>query len=208
MPRRLRRSSNRRPLARRETTWVRVMYEEQQTGVAQGFFLFELVSPGHYTPDFEQAGTFRQDTCTVVRCTGRVLIDPVLGLGDTAGIRYSSALIVMGDESAENTATADAADFFLHDAATFEQNSGRMNILHMWPFRDYSALFQDAIGFPGVPVSTINLPANVQFDFDVRQKRKLKTDEALWMLVTYDMTSFADPISVFGVLQASTLIMQ
>jgi hypothetical protein len=210
MPRRFRSRRGRPPRMRRKrpTTWINSFYEQEQaTPPFQGFFAFALVEPIHYTEDYAQSNTFKQEGCTVLRSIGRLLVEPTLGSGDAAGMRFVAALIVAGEEALENIAIADQTDLFLHDANLFEENMSRLDVLQLFPFRDYSASFQDVRGFPGTGnQSYINIPNNVQLDYDVSQRRKLKTDEALWLLVTYDSISTADPASVFGVSQNRTLI--
>lgn len=154
--------------------------------------LFELVSPEDYSENFDTGSLPRRnDTCTIVRTVGRLLPDLVIGAPGANGIQWASAIFVRSRSAVLREFQADVSLFYLHTLAafsvttTFEENMTRLQPLQWVPDRSYSGAFRPN---PGGTCSEffadINRPHDMVWDFDVRQRRRMKGDEALYMLVS------------------------
>jgi len=182
---------------RKKPLWIAAAYDIQANdaldvgGQPIGTFveLMELVSWQDYTDETGLPGN-RKETCGVQRVLGQCAVDLVASTQQSNAVFWAAAVIVMSSEALENVFTADPADLVLHDAATFEENITRLNVMQWSPTAGYNAVFEvlpQAAGTSFAPATLGPQAANgraLEWNFDLNVKRKLHTDESVWMLVT------------------------
>jgi len=161
----------------------------QTQGTNEFIDLFELVAP----EDYGDAGSVvnrEQNYGTVVRCVGKVEVDLLVEAPGSNGLLWSAALFVRSRRSVFSEFGADPTQFFIHPEASTgspEQNLQSMRPMAWMPNRSFSGTFRlnDAAGACSDFFSHINRPAQSEpWYFDVKQRRKMVTDESLYMLVS------------------------
>jgi len=209
----------------RKKHWVTRFYSDvqgQPLPSNQFCDLFELIGENDYG-DAGSAGTAEQNYATVVRTVGMVMPDILVEAPGANGVLWSAALFVRSRTSVFMEFNGDGGNiatgelFYIHHPAIFtvsgspQLNLQRLQPMAWMPERAWSAAFR-----------TNNLPAGCSdffsdvnresqatpWYFDVRQRRKMKTDDSLWLLVSgqYVCEVEAEESPVFNSCLARTLL--
>jgi len=182
----------------RKKHWVSVFFEGlsgQPLANNQFCDLFELVNPFDYG-DAGSSTTSQHSRetnyATVVRTVGKLEVDLTVEAPGSNGVLWSACLFVRSSQavSYEFSATAGQA-FFIHPEQVAPGFSGAANLNRLQPMawmpnRAYSGSFiENTGGICSEFYSHINRPAQSEpWYFDVKQRRRMRTDESLWMLVS------------------------
>jgi len=208
----------------RKKHWVTRFYSELNgpPGFANQFTdLFELVQQ----TDYGDAGSTAAEVnhATVVRTVGMLQVDVQMGAPGANGVLWSAAIFVRSRTSVflefagdgGNIAQADL--FRIHHNAAFpvsgspQLNLQRLHPMAWMPERAWSAAFRPN----ATPASCSDFFADVnrpqQFEpwyFDVKQRRKMKSDDSLWLLVSgsYVCEQPVEESPVFNTVLARTLL--
>jgi len=166
--------------------------------------LFQLVGPEDYTQDFLD-DTQRRESCTLVRSVGAFAVYPFLSLGDPQDnniVDWSlkAVLFTASDAAIADTFANDPGSFDIaYNPQTFVDFNRRYQVMQTFWFRrgTYGATGAlTAAGDIWIPPDAPNRES-----WDVTVKRKLTTDEALWLLINCDFlqsipTEFGGSIDV------------
>lgn len=181
--------------------------------------LFELISPF----DYGDAGsattttTLQQiDYATVVRVVGKLEVDLVVEAPGSNGVLWSAAIFVRSGEAVTREYAATAGQLYMIHPETVAPgfspaaNLSRLQPMTWMPNRSYSGAFlPNANGVCSEFYSVINRPEQSSpWYFDVKQRRKMKTDESLWLLVsgTYVCLTGGEESPIFNTCLARTLL--
>lgn len=191
--RRQRRPMRQRPRqSARQRVWVPFHVQDTVGSfvtIANFLAIAELVAPEDYTNDFPDR--FRKERATHLRSIGRVTCDILIQVPEedrvsSAALSWGAALVVIGEEFLENTFDNDPADLFVHEQPAWMANINRLDVLQYWT-RTYTGTIEFKGNSANVPIPFqpfINQPSEVFIQYDVKQKRTLKTDETLALIVS------------------------
>jgi len=207
----------------RKRHWITRFFENLNGQVLPGnqfCDLFELVGPADYGDAGSTAA--ERNYATVVRVVGRVFPDLLVGAPGANSVLWSAAVFVRSRASVfmefdGSGPIAQAEMFFIHPEAIFsvsgspQDNLERLRPMAWLPFKAWSGAWRE--NEPGAVCtdffSDINLPAEAEpWDFDVKQRRRMQTDDSLWMLVSgiYGCETVAEESPVFNTCLARTLL--
>lgn len=178
--------------------WVPKLFPSIQLAILannQFVDLFELVSPEDYAENFDPVLPTdiprRRDTATVVRIVGRAVADLVVPAPGANGIQWAAAIFVRSRQSVVSEFIHNPSNFMFHinaiyaSPASFTTNMTRLNPLQWLPDRSYSGAFRpNPGGGCSEFFSDINRPQEIEWDFDISQRRRLSGDEALYMAIS------------------------
>jgi len=183
----------------RKKVWITNFFEAlngQVVGTNEFVDLFELVTPEDYTERIDTITNVvrRQEYATVVRTVGSLTVDVLTEAPGANGVLWSAAIFVRGFRSVfdeYNRAGAVGHAFMIHPEASGSQasdvNLNRLQPMAWMPERSWSGAFRENTLPAGCSdfFSDVNRPAQSEpWYFDVKQRRKMKTDDALWLLVS------------------------
>jgi len=207
----------------RKKHWITRFFEGIQTPVGnanQFVDLFELVGPA----DYGDAGSTASERnyATVVRCVGKVLPDLIVGAPGANSLLWSAALFVRSNASVfaefEGGAFALPGEmFYIHPDAVFsntrlaQANLERVRPMAWMPFRAWSGAWRtNEVGAVCTDFfSDINLPNEAApWEFDVKQRRRMQSDDSLWLLCSglYGCETVPEENPVVSTCTARTLI--
>lgn len=177
-------------MQRKRPVWIRREYDQVVSAVpglgTRTIDAFILVAQEDYTD--ETTGAFRKEEGTFLRTLGRVTYHVSAGPNSSNACIWSGAIVKISEESLENTFLNDPQDLNVLESGLRAVNLSRLDVLHSLPQCGYSAGFEDLAGGGGVQkatgMSVSQFTGWGSMDFDVRVKRRLKTDEAIVFLVT------------------------
>jgi len=195
MARRFRgRRFTRKPVQRKKPLWVNRAFDveplnDEVIPASPGQFvdLYELLSWRDYTDMVFAATASRQETSLVLRTMGQVEIDVLASTLVSNAVQWAAAIIVMGEDNLIGLFADPAGPVMLviNDNLTFADNMSRLNILQWKPSSGYGGAFLGAGAATYAPsVLGGQIPDAITWRWDCKVKRKLKTDESLWLLVS------------------------
>lgn len=165
-------------------------------GVNEFVDLFELVGPADYG-DAGSAVKNEINYATVVRCVGKLEVDLTIGAPGSNGVLWSAALFVRSLSSVIMEYDGDGGIiprgslFAIHPESTIgvpQENLSRVRPMAWMPNRSWSGAF---LQNPTLPAEcsdfygVINRPEQSEpWYFDVKQRRRMVSDESLWLLVS------------------------
>lgn len=176
---------------RKETIWATTAYAtSQDNGVVNRDF-YELISPLEYTSNFSSGG-LRKEHAKFLRTVGQVAVMPRLDLSGTGTppendteVQWKAAIFVASENRLEESFTLDPTQFDIaFNPSTFATFCRDWSVLHVMWFHNYVTAVNPAI----VNAATSWIPATGQLGapeerWDVKVKRKLTTDDGVWLLV-------------------------
>jgi len=169
-----RRFSRSRQMTRRERVWIKKDYPAfiHPTGVTNAF---ELLGAADYT----ETGGVQTDHCTVLRAIGRYELDPIVAVtedGGAASVSYYAAIAVVSELAL--LLAAPLLVPFDPRQAEFQQF---VRIVHSFCSHNFTtAVFPSGVGpttFLGVSTGD---EQRFGIEWDITQKLRLKTDQALY----------------------------
>jgi len=178
----------------RKKVWINKTFSAIGTQVLGTFEfadLFELVAAEDYTDP--TSTTQKIEYATVVRSVGQVQCDLIVEAPGANGILWSAAVFVRSQTAvlAEFSAAPTGQLFFIHpespSTTAQSEHIARLQPLHWQPWRSYSAAFRPNADPAGCSefFSDINLPSEATpYKWDITQRRRMRTDESLWLLVS------------------------
>jgi len=167
--------------------------------------LFELVLPEAYTYDYLEEGA-RDERAVVVRTLGRADIAPVSNIPGNATVNWAAALFVMGESSVEDKFLLNPDEFQINIYdATWPDRIRALDIMRWWPARNVGLqVWRDK---DNTAVQNVISEDRLSFEWDVALRRRMKTDDALWLLIANSgAASPAVEVNVTGSVAARTLI--
>lgn len=173
--------------------------------------LFELVSPEDYIDD---QGLDQIEHATVIRVIARVNVDLVISAPGANGVEYAAALFTRSERSVISEFANDPFGNFAispsNGGATTNIPRTLSRLQPMWwlPFRAYSGAFRENPG--GVCsefFADVNRPNESDFEIRTRQKRKMKTDDALFLLIAGQSICNSDGLHAVVTVMSRTLIL-
>jgi len=189
-----RRRFGRKPVQRKKPLWVNRAFDVEPLNDAvipaspgQFVDLYELLSWRDYTDMVFAATASRQETSLVLRTMGQVEIDVLASTAVSNAVQWSAAIVVLGEDNLIGLFADPAGPIplVLNDNLTFADNLSRLNILQWKPSSGYGGAFLGAGAATYAPsVLGGQIPDSIVWRWDCKVKRKLKTDESLWLLVT------------------------
>jgi len=207
----------------RKRHWITRFFANLQGQVLPGnqfADLFQLVDPF----DYGDAGSGQTELNygTVVRVVGRVFPDLLVGAPGANSLLWSAAVFTRSQRSVFFEYDGDATtlrgeNFFIHPDAIFgtagssDTNLQRLKPMAWMPFRAWSGAWRtnEAGAVCTDFFSDINLPNEASpWEFDIKQRRRMQTDDALWLLVSgiYGCETVAEESPVFNTCLARTLL--
>jgi len=151
------------------------------------------VDPARYNQDWDAGAVANRTTeyATVVRTVGRAQPDLVIEAPGANGMLWSACIFVRSQRSLTDEFNAGAGQrFFIHPEATLGDamaNLQRLKPMAWVPFRSWSGAFIENLPGPAVCsdfYARVNLQGEQSWDFDVKQRRVMKDDESLWLLIS------------------------
>jgi len=175
-----RRFSRRRGVVKRERHWVAKSFPAflHPNGYVQGF---EIVSPEDYLEGDNPAVV---DHCTILRTVGTLDVDPFINIPLTGNstMAFSAALVVESENAITNAITADPT---LIQYDPYDPLLGvRSRIVQHFLCHSFvlSVFRQEVDPTFYMPVYTGD-EQRLGVSWDVTQKVRMRTDEALWLFV-------------------------
>jgi len=177
----------------RKKVWINKTFSALGTpvlGILEFADIFELVAAEDYTDP--TSTTQKIEYATVVRSVGQVQCDLIIEAPGANGILWSAAVFVRSQTAvlAEFSAAPTGVLFFIHpespSTTAQSEHLARLQPLHWVPWRSYSAAFRPN---PGGQCSEffadVNLPPEaLPYKWDITQRRRMRTDESLWLVVS------------------------
>jgi len=161
------------------------------------FFL--LVGAADYTADFVDGG-LRKESATVVRSVGQVMVKPFLVLGDpqianSTEVAWKAVLFTASEERIADAFDADPTQFDIaFNPTTFAKFCLDWSVLHVFWFHDYLVAASGIVeATADISIPATGPSASHSERWDVTVKRKLHTDEGLWLLLNSTAGSTAEP---------------
>jgi len=152
--------------------------------------LFELVAP----EDYGDAGSVLEresNHATVVRVVGQATADLIIEAPGANGILWSGAIFTRSRRSVFAQFAQNFREFIIHPESSHTTNQDRnLNLLHpmSWmPSKSWTGAFRLNEAGAGCSeyFSDINRPQESgPWDFDVTQRRRMVTDDSLWLLLS------------------------
>lgn len=175
----------RRPVARKEPTWITTAYNVALAPQVTFQSLFQLVGPEDYTADYVSEPQKLERT-TLVRTVGSFVMTPFnpptgAELASSVLTTYKAALFVAGDKQVDDGFANDPGQFEIQDPLVFPPFCRDYAPLHiMWS--EYFRVFDNA---------SVTQPERVwhppgitgHITWDVNVKRKMHGDDALFLLI-------------------------
>jgi len=158
--------------------------------------IFQLVDVSRYTSDWNAAGAgddpnTQREHATVVRTVGRVLPDLLTGAPGSNGLEWSACIFVMKEQALIDQFSAGAmARFAIHPGATIGDPAvalARLQPMAWMPFKGFSHTFRENLPGPNACAdffSHYNNKDEATWSWDVRQRRRMVSDDGLWLLVS------------------------
>jgi len=183
---RRRRFGNRRGVKRLEPVWITTAYTaETNTATTQRDF-FQLVGPEDYTPDF-LTDTQRKESVNLIRTVGSLFVNPILDIGTASNFnafQWKAAFFIDGDEAVEDKVFSDPGQFDIAtDVDEWVEFCRNFDVLHTLFFHGGIAGKTAGLDGPRWDGGTGASDGWNRVEWDITVKRKMKTDQALWLLV-------------------------
>jgi len=143
------------------------------------------MGPEDYTPDF-LTDTQRKEEVLIVRAIGTMVLQPFwnLSAANFSNITWKSLIYTEGDESVEDGAGNDPAQYQITDPQTYVDFCREHNVMNVHPLKSF-VIGQEG-GLQSPQYSRHSHPTIATTEWDMTLKRKVKTDGALWLLVAWE----------------------
>jgi len=168
--------------------------------------LFELVSPADYTPDFVDGG-LRKESATIQRSLGAFSVIPFLAFSDPQEaanneVAFKAALFIGSQQRVADSFALDPTIFDIaFNPLAFAIFCRDWSVMQVFWFRKIGYSVAPDANNVGSVYSWVPTDGPMQTAWDVTVKRKLETDEALYLLINSQFnqaptTEFAGSIDV------------
>jgi len=168
--------------------------------------LFQLVSPADYTPDFVDGG-LRRESCTIQRTLGAFSMIPFLAFSDPQEAAnneaaWKAALFIGSAQRVDDAFNLDPTIFDIaFNPLAFAVFCRDWSVMQVFWFCKIGYSVAPDANNVGTQFSWTPADGPMQTAWDVTVKRKLETDEALFLLINSQFnqaptTEFAGSIEV------------